>query len=395
MHVLLIPENYPSWRRPTSGLFFQDQAQALAELGGHRMGVICPQSLSWKNWLGQLGRNPQVTQDNCGVTLLRAPMSGFLARWPRLYVRSWKHHVSRLFTRYLREFGRPDIIHAHWAVPSGIAAATISETYEIPFVVTEHSSGYLDPHRLPGAMPQLALKAFKKAAAVVMVSEPFGRRVEEFLGPDMPGWQTIPNLIGTEFERDEALAIRPASEQFEFLFVGSLSPRKGVDLLVDAFERAFGHRSGISLTLVGEGPLALWIDKTIKERGLAGWIRRTGPLDRSRVMAEIMRCDALVLPSTFEPFGVVCIEAMACGRPVLATRCGGPQDILDKDSGLLVEAESLEALVQGLKKMYLERSKFDPVRIRTSCLQRFSRKVVVGKLTDLYQETLQSSRDGK
>ena len=96
--------------------------------------------------------------------------------------------------------------------------------------------------------------------------------------------------------------------------------------------------------------------------------------------------DAFVLPSRHESFGVVCIEALATGLPVLATRCGGPEDIVDDTNGVLVPIENSHALAEGLERVMLQ--EWDSTAIRTVFLHRYSTRAVSTAIRQLYDSVL-------
>jgi len=96
--------------------------------------------------------------------------------------------------------------------------------------------------------------------------------------------------------------------------------------------------------------------------------------------------DCFVLASQSESFGTVYIEAIACGKPIIATRCGGPESIVNDGNGILVPVDDYEKLAEAIIKMITESDKYDPVAIRKDFLDRFSKKVVVEKYVKIYKE---------
>lgn len=95
-----------------------------------------------------------------------------------------------------------------------------------------------------------------------------------------------------------------------------------------------------------------------------------------------------MLASRFETFGVVYAEALACGLPIIATACGGPEMIVQEKNGFLVPVEDVAALSEALKKMYAQYEAFDSEEIRADCLRRFSEKAVVSRLRTVYESCL-------
>jgi len=104
------------------------------------------------------------------------------------------------------------------------------------------------------------------------------------------------------------------------------------------------------------------------------------------VREALQQCDALVNSSVIETFGVTLIEAMACGKPVIATRSGGPEDIVKPENGLLVTKDDVPALAQAIIQMAQTYTRYDPQRIRESVTSRYSEAVYVQRLADYYAQ---------
>lgn len=401
-HICFIPEDYPSQARPSASLFFRDQAEALATLGGHQVGVVCPASLGWLRW----GRSHLRLPIQGGVTdfkweqfdhvsVFRREMLGTLARWPKLYVAEWKRIVRKSFDEYCRVKGKPDIIHAHWALPAGAAAASISHDAGIPHIITEHSSSYYCARWLPAVRLTHALSVLQSAQRVLVVSPQFGRFLESTFGAAMPGWTYVPNCLGVEFEKTIDRCAPGSQGTFEMLFVGRLVPYKGIMELIDAFARAFpdAEDQKCRLTIVGDGPLMPAVRERVQKADLGSRARILGGLKRPEVRDAMARADLYVQPSWYETFGQAIVESMACGCPILTTSCGGPEQTVDSGSGILVAPKSVPELTNGLKQMRSTITSYSWQQIRARCLHNFGRHRLVKDLGTVYQETIAEAHD--
>ena len=110
-----------------------------------------------------------------------------------------------------------------------------------------------------------------------------------------------------------------------------------------------------------------------------------GPLSRAEVAGAMQRCDAFVLPSRYETFGVVCAEAMACGKPVIGTRTGGLDGFMQETGGLLVDAGDTEQLAGAMEQLLRFSGACDPEKIRRQIVQRFSMEEISAQLTAVYE----------
>ena len=239
--------------------------------------------------------------------------------------------------RVARRF-RPDVAYAHFLVPAGLLAVLGSRA---PTVVTAHGQDVENAVR-SAAVRHATRLTVRRAAGVVAVSDWLRRRLESVV-PDARGRVEVVDcgvdlerfsLSGAEAARAD-LGWRP--EGSAFVCVGSLSERKNVLGLARAFER---HGEG-ELAFVGDGPLR----GALEGRGA---IRLVGRVPHAEVPRWLQAADVVCQPSHLEPFGLVTLEAMACGRSVVATSVGGPPEFVPAAAGVLVDPEDDDALVAAL-----------------------------------------------
>jgi glycosyltransferase involved in cell wall biosynthesis len=234
--------------------------------------------------------------------------------------------------RAVRRF-RPDVVYAHFLVPAGLVAALTSRA---PLVVTAHGQDVANIGSVPGIRAATRL-VVRRAAAVVAVSEYLRRELEARV-PAARGKTEVIDC-GVDLARFPLLARSSDPPSPAFLCVGSLIERKNVVRLARAFER-LGEGT---LTFVGDGPL---------RRALEGrqGIRLVGPVPYDEVPHHLAACDVVCQPSLVEPFGQAVLEALACGRTVVATRVGGPPEFVPLEAGLLVDPLDEDELEDALRR---------------------------------------------
>jgi glycosyltransferase involved in cell wall biosynthesis len=128
---------------------------------------------------------------------------------------------------------------------------------------------------------------------------------------------------------------------------------KALDVVIDAVHQIRGQVP-FTLDVVGDGPMRQAWEKLVVQRGLRSIVSFTGWLSQKECAERLQQSNALVLPSLFECGGAVVLEAMATGRPVIATDWGGPADYLDESCGILIKPSSREALVNGFADAMLK-----------------------------------------
>ena len=233
----------------------------------------------------------------------------------------------------------PDVVYAHFLVPAGLIGALASKA---PLVVTAHGQDVRNIGAKPG-LRTLTRWTIKRAGAVIAVSGFLARELETKL-PQAHGMSSVIDC-GCERERFQPRDLASARSELAwegesplFLCVGSLTERKNVVRLA----RAFSRLERGSLVFLGDGPLR-------GELEVVSGVRVLGRVPHELVPTWLAACDVLCQPSLVEPFGQAPLEAMACGRPVVATRLGGPPEFVPPGAGVLVDPIDEDALVRALE----------------------------------------------
>jgi glycosyltransferase involved in cell wall biosynthesis len=226
---------------------------------------------------------------------------------------------------------RPDVVYAHFLVPAGLIAALAGRA---PLVVTAHGRDVRNIGGLPGVAAATRL-VVRRAAAVICVSGYLRRELETKL-PEARGKVEV---VSSGVDRERFAVTEPPAGPPAFLCVGSLDERKNVLRLADAFARL---EEG-TLTFAGDGPLRSQLEG--RER-----VRLLGRVPHDEVPRLLAECRVLAQPSLVEPLGQALLEAMACGRSVVATRIGGPPEFVLPEAGVLVDPLEVDALVRALEQ---------------------------------------------
>jgi glycosyltransferase involved in cell wall biosynthesis len=225
---------------------------------------------------------------------------------------------------------KPDVVYAHFLVPAGLIAALAGRA---PLVVTAHGRDVRNIGELPGVATATRVVA-RRAATIICVSEYLRRELETRL-PEAQGKTEVVSS-GVDLER---FTPAPAPDgPPRYLCVGSLSERKNVVRLADAFAQ-LGEGT---LTFVGDGPLRAQLES--RDR-----VTVHGRVAHDEIPALLAQSHVLAQPSLLEPLGQSLLEAMAMGRPVVATRIGGPPEFVPPEAGVLVDPLDVDGLARALR----------------------------------------------
>jgi glycosyltransferase involved in cell wall biosynthesis len=229
--------------------------------------------------------------------------------------------------------------------------------------------------------------AYDNCEKLILVSDSLRKGIESLVPSTMERSMVIPNMIR------EDLFLPPEearnSDPFVFLWAGRLEHVKGVDLLLKAVKSLSDKTDVVFLVrLAGKGSLRAELEQQAVALGVNDLVSFLGRLSREEMLKEMQEANCMVLPSRYEAFGVVLIEAMATGLPLIATRSGGPDSIVTKENGLLIERENADELAGAMQEMMANINAYSAQKIRAQCLKRYGDSSVMEQYNQLFLQLL-------
>lgn len=382
MHILLLPSWYPKTPNDVGGVFFRDQALALNNYG-HKVGVIAPTMRSMRT-LGKARLQPKLPlyENDKGLHTYRKEVLAALPRIPFGNYYLFKRAARALLKRYIDDHGKPDVLHAHAAVFGGAAGAELSKEFDIPLVLTEHSTGFARQAYSQWQL-KLASKAIESAAACIAVSPSLAELLSEQFPEYQTKWLWVPNVVADRFKKPEQCA--RAERPVRFLNLALMTEKKGQFDLLQAFSELIKDGCLAELWLAGDGPIRSKLEQTARSAGIADRVHFLGLVVPENVPELLADADVMVVSSHYETFGVVAAEALMAGVPVVATRSGGPECIVEEEDGLLVPPKQPAELRAAMQYLAKKLESYDPVTIAQRAKSRFSGSAVASRLTCVYQ----------
>lgn len=371
--LMILSTAFPNTYDISLGTFVADQAAALSKLCPTM--VIAPVSipLPLRKFHGerQLKFGIPWRQEN-GYLTYRPRFFDF----PRFgtYLNSYSMLASVLWL-LLRTKIRPDVIHSHFAFPAGYVGVLLGRLFEKPVFITVH--GY-DIHTFAQVPAVTGYRAYTAVAATREYA--LVRRATQYalqncslviaVSKELRGWVirlgippnkvvVVPDGVHVQkFQPEDQVQARNAvglpSDRKVVLYVGHLVDRKDVSTLINAFARVV-HQEHVLLVIVGDGPLRSKLEHEVRSLSLTDRVRFVGAKPHDEIPVWMNACDVFSLPTLYDTFGCVLLEAMACGKPVIATRVGGIPEVVENGThGFLVEpsdeSQLANALLAGLRR---------------------------------------------
>lgn len=371
MRVLILSHMYPNSVSPLGGIFVRQQARALERLGVE-VNVVAP--VPWvprfMTGRGKWGGYPLVPfeeqPDGFPVfhpRVLEFPRSLFFEYYPQTYA----YGIQKVFTEQITR--GVDIIHAHVAHPDGAAALCFGQKFNIPVVVTIHGQDFAYTLNRSRTCTESLLKTLKGASAVILVSEKLKSNYGlETWADQLEKYRIIYNGVDLQDVIQSSEMQRLELQRFELqgansepgqrtsrrrlLTVGFLRPDKGHAVVLKALPELIHEFPDLEYRIVGDGSERDKLVALTQELELHDHVVFLGSLPHHEAMQEMARCEVFTLPSWNEAFGVVYLEAMAHGKPIIGTTGEGISEILAKESvGMAVPPRDVLALAEAIRTL--------------------------------------------
>lgn len=381
MKICIIANGFPDKRNPQWGCFERDQAVALKN-AGHDVYILYVDKRFLAYWR-KIGYS--YLSEN-GVKVYGLFL--FPTQWIRWCFGSKIHYwlVTRMYDlvykKCIKECSRPDVIYAHYLYNIAYAVF-LKRKYCIPLVGIEHWS-VLNQKSLTSFQRKQGRLAYDNVDKLLAVSQSLRNQIYKHFGVDST---VVYDMLGLEFITPIVLK-RKKNDGLRYIAVGSLHPIKGYDVLINAFAKSGLNKQGCLLSIVGNGTERPLLEKLVKNLKLDNSVVLHGHKTKQEIIQLLSESHVFVLSSKAETFGVACIEALSQGLPAIATKCGGPEEIIDKTNGIFVETGDEDALAEAMKEMYANYNSYDSKAIADNCRNRFAPQVIATQLVKIFNEIM-------
>jgi glycosyltransferase involved in cell wall biosynthesis len=378
---MVIPSWYSSPRNKVHGSFFKEQFKALAK--SNEKITVAYNEIWPVTMFGKIHEKRGISfkiEDN--LKTYRYKDYNYFPKNPLMF-KSFNKRMDRLYREIVKNEGEVDIIHAHSAFWGGIAAAYLSKKYRIPLVLTEHSSLKYAKYTKE-SYKKYIFDAYKTADCLIAVGSGLKKELQEYVNRPV---DVIHNMVDLDLfyvDKNNVQDIA-AQKEFEFFSCAFLEEGKGIECLIKAFAKTF-RGENVTLRIGGDGSIKSLLSELIEKLKMKDQVELLGALSREEVSLEMKKCDVFALPSEHETFGVVYIEALACGKPVIGADNGGAEDIIDEENGIMVKKKDVEDLAKALRRIKDNYAIYDKNKISEKAIFSYSEKVLVENLKGVYKK---------
>jgi glycosyltransferase involved in cell wall biosynthesis len=382
----MIARGIPSDKYPQWGCFEKDQAEALASIG-HKVVVMCIDRRFLLEWR-------KIGLTHCNINdveyynyyLYPQKITDIISH--KLSLRINDKLVQYVYNIIFKKHGRPDIIYGQMFGNTQMGIC-ISRKYSIPIVGIEHLGRFNEKNLENWGYTQSdAEYTYHNIHTTIAVSNKLKESLYRHFSINA---DVVPNLVGKEFYYTNHTY---KNQEFTIVSVGRLDYGKGFDLLIQAL---FAIKDKLpknwQTIIIGDGEYNGELQQLLNNLNLQNNIHLIGKKNKKDIVVLLQQSDLFVLPSRSETFGVVYIEAMACGLPIIATDCGGPRDIVTESNGLLIPNENVDALSHAILHMVKNINKYDRKAIAEDCQARFSSEVIAKQLTQIFEDTIKKHKE--
>ncbi|MEG1331691.1 MAG: glycosyltransferase [Eubacterium sp.] len=377
---------FPETGKETSGIFVYEQCEELLRLG-HQVIVLYPTYRSIK-------------EDNCfKATHIECSMYGEFnvfkttytwvaqTRCPILSALIYSKYLQKCYVEAVQKYGKPDIIYAHFSLNAGFGAVMLGKKFSIPVVTLEHFSGFING-KINKRTKYLLNKVIDYSEQFLCVSDHLRTNIIKHTHTNT-SLTVLPNMVNDIFEFSE----KATHKEFIFFSVGSLIKRKNFDTLISLFSKTFSVEDNVKLRIAGEGEDKNILMELINKCNRKDQIILCGSLNRKQLLSEYQNCDAFVLLSKFETFGIVYREAMCVGRPIISTRNGGIEYNWNDAYGILVNAGDEEEIMAALKNMKNNIDRYDLQYISNCTTELYSSKKIGIQIQNIFKNVIQNFKN--
>lgn len=381
MHVLIIPTWYPNGADKLIGIYHKEYAQALAKNNVKvNMLYIDRQKISHPIKYLMMNKKEIIRENNYN-TYIRKVFDVRRISYS-MSINNYCKVLEKAFLDYIKINGKPDILHAEVTIPAGYATCKLGKKYNIPVVVSEHSSYY-----------QRFFEGENKKYSDYVLNNSYYTTVSKY----MADWinkkynkcDVLPNLVDV----DSFMLPRKKINGLRLITIAGLRRTKYIDNTIEALKIIIENKriKDATLTVVGDGQDETFFKNRCHELGMDKYVNFVGRKKKEEVAKLLNEHNIYIVSSNIETFCIPAVEALASGIPVVSTKCFGPEGFIDEKCGKLVPFGDNKKMADAIIDVYNNYDKYD-IKYLRSVANKFSAKSVTNEAIKIYNKLINEKK---
>jgi|GEM_PF-3373332 len=390
INVLIVPAWYDH-KNKSSGIFIHEFCEVMHNENNTNITLLYLDFFPLKNFIAYFFQKKPIINTNYKIIYVKS----FNLKSKLFFFLSNKFILNNYFKKVIKKIKDSDenfnIIHIQSLcnnVTPFIAVRT-SEQLKIPYILTEHYTSYMESKGAifkPFLSEKEVIHMAENAKARVAVSD-FAANI--FYNYFNCSFQTIYNTINPIFFKESNHVVK--RENFTFISIGGLDSRKGFMEILYAFNKLYQVNKTVQLIIIGEGDLNDNIIDFIDIKKLKSVVELHGWMNKKKLIEFLDISHVLISASEMETFGLTVAEANLRGLPVIATKSGGPGELINDSNGILIDlTNKKEILFKAMLNITLNYPMYSLDRIRIEAIRKFDNKNVVNSYTNLYNNYIKT-----
>lgn len=385
--ILIYSYLYPNKMEPMKGIFVQERVKFLKQFCDLKVVApipYFPKIKFVKRWYKFSNIPKKEIID--GIEVYHPKFILFPRRIFRKYIGYWMYLLSKKLLHRIYLEWRFDLIHSHFTIYSGQAIYHFCKNKKIPFIITEHYGKTNYDITENSIYRKIYQHVFQNAKTNIVVSKRLKQEIQNKF-PNINNIHLIPN--GVDVSKFIFREKKIDKKKPKLISIGNLLDTKGFQYLIEALNILKNKGTHCKLTIIGEGKERKNLESMIAEFSLQEEVELVGYIPNNKIQQYFDLADIYVHPSLFESFGVVVIEAMASGKPVIVTKSGGPEYFVPDKFGIKIDKANSQALASGIRNMTDNYEFYNQNEIRNFVEENFNYKNIAKKIYQVYEDICQ------
>lgn len=384
LNILVIPTWYPSGADKIMGIYHKDFCSALSNASDVKVNMLYVDRQRLNNPLKYVFMPKREVIDEESYKVYKYKMLNYQKISAKFQLKMYTKKLEKALLDYLKYNPKPDVLHAQVTIPAGYAASKLGKKYNIPVVVTEHSSYF-----------ERFFTGDNKIYGDYVIKNAYFTTVSQYMKEKMlkitKQCDILPNLVNTSIFNTKK---KKRKKTLQLVTVSALRQGKRIDDIIKAVKVLVNDKkfNNVHLNIIGDGFLMEQYKTICNQLDMNKYVTFHGKKTKEEIADFLREQDIFIIGSEIETFCIPGIEALASGIPVVSTRCNGPEEYIDKKCGQLCDIGDYKGMAEAILDVYNRLDKYD-INYLKKVAEKFSSDSVTKKARKIYKSILKNKKE--